>query len=249
MSNKTLNFYHIKQALYVIIAFGFLLSCNSQKSETENISNTKEEVIQTDKRDENKLEKQTNISKFKKNDFKSENIENVLTPIKESIETLPQNINQFVTDGFEVLDTASGDINLDGILDLLIILKDKDEHKKGDEKRPLLLLIRNKENKLSLSYRNDNVVYDISSGGVFGDPYEGITIKNGYFSIEHYGGSNWRWTKIITFKYSKSDNNWYLHRDGGESYHTSKPEKAETKVKTTKDFGKVTFEDYNIYEE
>lgn len=50
-------------------------------------------------------------------------------------------------------------------------------------------------------------VFDTISGNL--NPYSGLTIKNGYFSVEHYAGSAWRWTRIPTFKYSKAENDWF----------------------------------------
>jgi hypothetical protein len=81
-------------------------------------------------------------------------------------------------------------------------------------------------------------------GGVFGDPYEGLAIKNGYFSVEHYGGSSWRWTRIITFKYHDAKKAWYLHRDAGISYHTSDPDTETESVYNQADYGKLNFEEY-----
>ena len=82
-----------------------------------------------------------------------------------------------------------------------------------------------------------------------GDPYVGITIKNSYFTFEHYGGSAWRWSKYITYKYDNSKNEWFLHKVGSESFHASEPDKVTTKTLTTKEFGTVKFEDYDIYAE
>jgi hypothetical protein len=70
-------------------------------------------------------------------------------------------------------------------------------------------------------------------------PFIGIVIKKGYFPIEHYGGSGWQWTRTITFKYSIADSYWYLHKDGGYSFHASVLEKVETKIRATKEFGKL----------
>ncbi len=70
--------------------------------------------------------------------------------------------------------------------------------------RPLLILIGNSYGNLKkVAHNNNNTVLCHNCGGIFSDPFEGITIKNGYFSVEHYGGSNWRWTEIITYKYLK----------------------------------------------
>jgi hypothetical protein len=82
-----------------------------------------------------------------------------------------------------------------------------------------------------------------------GDPFMQVVIKKGYFSIEHYGGSSWRWTRIITFKYSPDDNYWFLYKDGGEYFHAAEHEKKTKKVLTSKDFGKVRFDEFDIYKD
>jgi hypothetical protein len=166
--------------------------------------------------------------------------------------TVSSSLTEFIPDNYSVLDTASGDLNLDAFPDMILIL-----HKNGEdstsnvidhpEKRPLLILLGQPEQSYKLAARSDNAVYCIDCGGVMGDPYQNIVIKNGYFSIEHYGGSNWRWTRTITFKYSNADNYWFLHKDGGESFQATNPDKMTEKVRTTRDFGKVPFDKFDIY--
>ena len=134
------------------------------------------------------------------------------------------------------------------------MVKKPDEKETSDvvdhpTKRPLLVLIGEGNGKYKLAARNDNVVLCVDCGGVFGDPFEGVSIKNGVFSVEHYGGSSWRWTKIITFKYSAVNKNWLLSRVGSDSYHTSDPNKMKTTIKTDKNFGKVLFEKYDGYKD
>ena len=172
----------------------------------------------------------------------------------EDIKNLPASLSGFIPEGYTALDTASGDLNLDQYPDMILVLKKNGEDTTSDvtehpEKRPLLILTGQADNTYTLSARNDNTVYCIDCGGMLGDPFMDIVIKNGYFSIEHYGGSSWQWTRIITFKYSSADNHWYLYKDGGTSFHSSEPEKETTKVRTTKDFGKVPFEKFDIYKE
>jgi hypothetical protein len=173
---------------------------------------------------------------------------------KQDIDNFPNELLEFVPTNFSVLDTISGDLNLDEINDYILVLKKNGEDSLSNvvdnpERRPLLILLRDKDNKLKLVRRNNNTVYCIDCGGMMGDPFMGITIKNGYFSVEHYGGSAWRWTRIITYKFSKQDNEWFLHNDGSESFHASEPEKIENKIRTTKDFGKIKFEEFDIYKE
>ena len=146
---------------------------------------------------------------------------------------------------FSILDSASGDINKDGKKDLLVILKNNLEETSGDTTRPLLILMGNGTGLYDLSDRNDSVVLCKACGGVFGDPYAGMTVKNNFFSIEHYGGSNWRWTRIITFRYDQKSKQVLLHRDAGDSFHTSDPDKTTLNLYNKEDFGKLSFSEYS----
>ena len=115
------------------------------------------------------------------------------------IENLPKEIKAFVPEGYEALNATSGNLNLDAIPDVILVVHQPNEKETSDvvdhpTKRPLLVLIGEGNNKYRLAARNDNAVYCVDCGGVFGDPFEGISIKNGIFSVEHYGGSAWRWT-------------------------------------------------------
>lgn len=167
---------------------------------------------------------------------------------------LPAELKSFIPEGYEALNATSGDLNQDSFADVVLVVKKPDEKETSDvvdhpTKRPLLVLIGEGKNKYKLAARNDEVVLCVDCGGVFGDPFEGISIKNGVFSVEHYGGSAWRWTKIITFKYSPKDKNWLLSRVGSDSFHVSDPNKVKTTVRTTKNFGRVLFEKYDGYKD
>jgi hypothetical protein len=122
-------------------------------------------------------------------------------------------IPSFIPADYQVLDSASGDLTGDGIKDLVLILHLSKETDFPDTTRSLLLLQGLGKGQYQLMARNDHVVYCAGCGGVFGDPYAGITVKGKYFSIEHYGGSNWRWTRVITFRYDAKTKHFLLHRD------------------------------------
>jgi hypothetical protein len=154
-------------------------------------------------------------------------------------------LKTFIPVGYALLDSASGDMNKDGIRDVVLILKKKNEGTQNDVERPLLILHGSKGKKYVLAAKNNKVVLCASCGGVFGDPYDKLVIKNNYFSVEHYGGSNWRWTRIMTFKYDLKRKLYMLHRDAGISYHTSDPDKTTETVHSKKDFDKLLFTEYN----
>lgn len=163
-------------------------------------------------------------------------------------------LNQFIPENYSILDTSTGDLNKDTYPDMIMVLKKNGEDSTSDvidhpEKRPLLILLGQPDNTYKQAARSDSVVLCVDCGGVMGDPFQDVVIKNGFFSVELYGGSSWRWTRTITFKYFPPDNNWYLHKDGGESYHSAEPDKAKTTVKTVKDFGKVAFTEFDVYKD
>ncbi len=156
-----------------------------------------------------------------------------------------QTLQSFIPADYSILDSASGDINKDGKKDMLVILKYNDEENSGDTVRPLLVLLGSGKDLYELTAQSDSVVLCKACGGVFGDPYAGMTVKNNFFSIEHYGGSNWRWTRIITFRYDVKTGNIYLHRDAGESFHVDDPDKTKPYTYTKEDYGKLLFSKYS----
>lgn len=167
---------------------------------------------------------------------------------------VPTSLKSFIPGGYEALNLSRGDLNGDAYPDVVLILYRKGEEKTSDvmshpEKRPLLLIIGQANKTYKIAARSDNAVYCFDCGGQMGDPFMGVTIKNGYFSVEHYGGSGWRWTRIVTFKYSPADKNWFLHKDGGERFHAISHEQVKIKIKTVKNFGKVPFQKFDIYKE
>ncbi len=156
-------------------------------------------------------------------------------------------VRPFVPAGYQILDVATGDLNRDAYPDKLVVLDTvlvDSLRRESEARRPLLLLIGRPDGGYTLAARNDYAVLCSSCGGIMGDPYQQLVIKNGYFSVEHSGGSAWRWTYIVTFKYDPAARRWLLHRAGGDSFHTGDPEKVTTHVETPRDFGRIAFESF-----
>ncbi len=156
--------------------------------------------------------------------------------------------------GYDTLATAKGDLNHDEFEDLIIIYKQEDEIEKTQGTldplyRPLVIYLGQDNNKLIFKTGSNNAVLSCNNGGMMGDPFCGIDIKGGQFTLSYYGGSNWRWSRNITFKYSVNDLNWFLHSDGGVSYHSSDPENMSESILTVEDFGIVPFEAFDIFED
>jgi hypothetical protein len=168
--------------------------------------------------------------------------------------TLPAGIRRALPAGYAVLDAAQGDLNRDALPDWLVVLNKPDEAKTSDvvdhpTKRPLLVFVGGAGGTYTLAARSDNAVYCVDCGGMMGDPFQGLAIKKGYFTVEHYGGSAQRWTRYVTFKYDPAGRTWLLHRDGSERFHALDPEHGTTTATTAKDFGRVPLTKFDIYKE
>jgi len=172
------------------------------------------------------------------------------TDTTEAEDTLKKEIQKtlfekFLPDGYTLLQEARGDINQDGFEDAVLVLKSIEADSLwSDAARPLLLLVGDDGGNFKISARNDSVVLCCGCGGVFGDPFEGISINDNYFSVEHYGGSSWRWARKAVFRYDARLNDWFLYKTEGISYHTSNPDSTTQTVNTADDFGQISFHTY-----
>ncbi|WP_166243060.1 hypothetical protein [Paenibacillus turpanensis] len=113
---------------------------------------------------------------------------------------------------------AEGDINQDGILDAAVVLEQTKSPNEEAPARSLLIAFGEKDHSYSLSILADHVILKADEGGIWGDPFEGITINRGSIVVSHYGGSNWRWYNDYRFRYQ--DNDWYLIGVTTGSYYT-----------------------------
>lgn len=166
----------------------------------------------------------------------------------------PEALLEFIPQGYMLKDTVRGDLNLDGLKDLILVLNKTGEEETSDitenpEKRPMLILLGQKNNTYRQAEKSENIVYCYDCGGMLGDPYQGIRVKDGQFTIEHFGGSSWRWARTITFKYVPSKDDWYLTEDALVNSHASDPESIKTTIRTAQDFGEIRFKNFDIYEE
>lgn len=157
---------------------------------------------------------------------------------------LPSSISK-VFKGYKILDYAKGDLNLNGKDDFIVAMA---EQGCGDN-RSLYIFFDNGEDYKLFAY-NCNAILDRFCGGMYGDCFQGMVIKNGYFSIEYYGGSgNNKWSYNFTFKYDRTKNEIFLYRIGGagsETYGLEPDDKHADFVFKAVHFGMVNFRDYSV---
>ncbi|GGX97177.1 hypothetical protein GCM10011290_26320 [Vogesella alkaliphila] len=91
-------------------------------------------------------------------------------------ESVPPEVAAFIPAGFQPLRYQANDFNNDDRLDGLLML-----HGKSKE-RPVLLLLRGDDDKLTLAARNDHAILP---KGWFSDPFDEVTVGTGWFSLSH----------------------------------------------------------------
>ena len=153
--------------------------------------------------------------------------------------------SEFILPQYSILDSASADFNEDNNRDYVLVLKSIYEEDSAEIMRPLLLLMGKEDGSFLLKGRNDSVVLCKDCGGVWGDPFEGIETSGASFSIIHYGGSRYRWSRVTTFAFDKNLNDFFLNNDTGTNYDNTNPENSTEDVIYNKAaFGKTRFTGY-----
>jgi len=164
---------------------------------------------------------------------------------------IPNDVRPFIQKGLIAIALETGDLNADGRKDhILVVSEPVDENaawEEGAGERSVMILVREPGGELRLAGRNDLVVLCRNCGGVFGDPFAGVTVKGTRFTVSNYGGSNDRWGYDYTFDYSGRDKTWQLVRVEETSFHALDPVKTERKHIYTppKNFGLINFTDFD----
>jgi hypothetical protein len=160
-----------------------------------------------------------------------------------AVASLPAAVRPFVKRGTCAIELESKDFDLDGRGDYLLVLEQLEAGPDPafGRRRSLLVLTASPAGTLREAARNDGVVLCSGCGGVWGDPFEGVSAERGRFTVEHYGGSAWRWRVDYTFAYSRRDRAWQLVRVYQVNYHTGDPEATmkRRELRPPRDYGKV----------
>ncbi|MET4082073.1 hypothetical protein ABIB40_002029 [Pedobacter sp. UYP30] len=132
-------------------------------------------------------------------------------------------VEQAVPAGWHLFSKTYGDLNNDGTDDLTVILEANQEINEtrvyGDnhtaiirekqKPRILAMFFRDKNsNQYQLSVQNNNFILRAKEGGVVGEPFEQMAIKDEQLYLRFKGGSVWRWEMGYTFKFL--NNSWTL---------------------------------------
>jgi len=166
----------------------------------------------------------------------------------------PVELSSFVPKGYSLVKYIKGNLNLDDKDDVILVFGKNGEDSLSSSENPLkrktLILLGKDKKSYQLATQNENAVYYYNYDLNFKEALVEIATKDGTFSINHYGGFATRWGRSSVFKYDPKRKNWYLIKDEFSSFKSDAPEGSEKEtILTPKNFGKITFADFNIYKE
>jgi len=139
-----------------------------------------------------------------------------------------------VPKGWEVIDSGNGNLDEDDIKEKVVLYNTTDSTDFGKH-RELRIFKKEKEN-WALWKSSRTALLKSDDGGMMGDPYGGIEIKNRILSIHHNGGTSWKWG--YTDKYRFQNNQFELI---GYTSVNGKPCEEWSKIDFNISTGKVVF--------
>ena len=103
---------------------------------------------------------------------------------------------------YSVIDSILGDLDKDGVDELVVAYNTKSDEEEIDNGVPRELIIYKKVNhKWIVWQKSMQALLGSRDGGMMGDPFGEITIENGILKILQEGGSSWKWNTIDKYRY------------------------------------------------
>lgn len=123
-------------------------------------------------------------------------------------------LEAFVPKGWHVHEKAEGDLNKDNLPDFAAVIeadkpvKSLKETDNDQQPRILLVAFKQADGSYKLSIQSNESIMLSNEGGVFGDPWEGLSVERGTLLVQFYGGSSSRWGYDYRWRFQNND--WFL---------------------------------------
>lgn len=132
--------------------------------------------------------------------------EEAIAALEEHLPDL-EGMDEALPKGMHILDSCQGDIGNDNKQDIIVVLEywkeypasDSDEYLLVKDHRVVCVFTEKESGTWDCTGMNKELVLASDAGGIFGDPYNGIEIQDGFLTVSDYGGSAWRWGDDFTF--------------------------------------------------
>lgn len=104
-------------------------------------------------------------------------------------------------DGYNILDQKEGDLDKDGIAEKVIVFNTLDSTESGTTRD--IRIYQKTGNNWHLFESSKTAIGASEGGGMMGDPFESIEIKDGVLLVNQSGGSSWKWFKTDKYRFQK----------------------------------------------
>ncbi|WP_324027848.1 hypothetical protein QSV08_07845 [Maribacter sp. BPC-D8] len=112
-----------------------------------------------------------------------------------------------IPENYTIVDSIKGDLDNDAINELVVAYNVMPENEIDGVPRELVIY-KLENNQWVVWKTSDQALYGSKDGGMMGDPYGEMDIKNGILHISQNGGSSWKWG--FTDKYRFQNDEFYL---------------------------------------
>ena len=105
---------------------------------------------------------------------------------------------------YQKIKEVSGDLNKDGIAEKVMVynMQDKEDEINGRDRE--VIIFKKDKGRWVIWQRSTNAVGNSKDGGMMGDPFEDVEIKNGVLLIHQSGGSSWKWGYTDTYRFQNN---------------------------------------------
>jgi hypothetical protein len=109
---------------------------------------------------------------------------------------------------YSIIESVKGDLDKDGVEELVVAYNCEEINEQNENVSRELIIYKKSNNVWTIWEKSKSVLLESTDGGMMGDPFAGIEIKNNVLNISHYGGSRWKWG--YTEKYRFQNEAFYL---------------------------------------
>ncbi len=157
---------------------------------------------------------------FKSNDVSAANVKN--NPEDTKINSSGKSLNDFIPKDWKLISKVQGNLNKDKLKDIAAVIEytgeyNDDEAEMSGKPRILFIIFKTKDGTYKLSVQSATIIMREGTGGVYGDPFDGMEYSRGSLVINFYGGSSWRWGYTYRFRYQNKG--WFLIGETDETYN------------------------------
>jgi len=104
---------------------------------------------------------------------------------------------------FEILNETEGDLDKDSVSEKVVVYDTAKETDFGTERQ--LFIYKKINDEWELWKKATGAILASKEGGMMGDPFEGISIERNCIVINHFGGSNQKWSYTHRFRFQHDE--------------------------------------------